>query len=215
MSSRKIVFTEGEYYHVYNRGVDHRSVTDDPFDSNRFVQCLDVFNDTELTGSLYALSFDSERKRGKMLVDVVAYCLNPNHFHLVLKQKVKNGISRFMHRLSGGYSYHYNDKHHRSGSLWQGKFKAKHIKENSYLLHCVTYVNLNDKVHQLRGKATKLVRTSWDQYALGNPGLCSKQIILGQFKNPNEYVKFAENAFVGMLEKRPQYEELKEILTED
>ena len=215
MSSRNIIFTNGEYYHVYNRGVDHRSITEDIFDSNRFVQCLDVFNDTELTGSLYALSFDPARKRGKKLVDIVAYCLNPNHFHLILKQRTKDAISKFIHRLAGGYSYYYNNKYHRSGSLWQGKFKAKHIAENSYLLHSVTYVNLNDKVHQLRGKATKLVRNGLEQYISGKPGLCSTESILGQFKSSKEYLDYANDALVGMLEKRPVYAELKAILAEE
>jgi putative transposase len=181
MGVRSLVFTEGEYYHVYNRGVDHREIVGDEYDSNRFVQCLDMFNDTELSGSIYALSFDPKRIRGKKLVDLIAYCLNPNHFHLVLQQRTKDGISKFMHRLSGGYAWYFNSKYKRTGSLWEGRFKAKHISENNYLLHVSAYVNLNNRVHQLSGRAAKFVRSSWTEYSEGVPGICEKDFLIEQF----------------------------------
>jgi len=215
MGYRNLVLTDGEIYHIYNRGVDHRNIVEDNHDANRFEQCLDVFNDTALTGSLYALTFAPNRLRGEKLVDIIAYCLNPNHFHFILKQKRKDGISKFMHRLAGGYSWYFNSKYKRSGSLWQGRFKAKHISENSYLLHVSAYVNLNNRVHQLSRRSAKLVRSSWEQYAGNISGICNKKIVLDQFKNSVEYVDFALDALVGMVEKRPEYRELKEILFEE
>ena len=153
---RKVQFVAGEYYHIYNRGVDKRSIVCDHYDANRFVQCLDVFNDTELTGSLYELSFAVNKKKSKKkLVNIIAYCLNPNHFHLILEQVSPNGISKFMHRISGGYSWYFNNKYKRKGALFQGVFKAKHIADNDYLLHLSAYINLNGRVHKLGGPAAK------------------------------------------------------------
>jgi len=204
---RKIKFVKGEYYHIYNRGVDKRSIVCDPYDSNRFVQSLDVFNDTELTGSLYELSFiTSKNKSRKKLVDIIAYCLNPNHFHFILEQISPDGISKFMHRISGGHSWYFNNKYKRKGALFQGVFKAKHILGNDYLLHLSAYVNLNDQVHKLGGPAAKLVRSSWPEYFTGEKGLCNKGIIKKQFKTQQEYEKFCETSLLLMVEKKTDAE---------
>ena len=211
MGYRNLVLTDGEIYHIYNSGVDHRNIVEDDHDANRFEQCLDVFNDTKLTESLYALTFEPNRLRGKKLVDIIAYCLNPNHFHLVLKQKRKNGISKFMHRLTGGYAWYFNSKYKRTGSLLQGRFKAKHISDNTYLLHASAYVNLNDKVHQLSGRAAKLVRNSWDEYTTNSAGICDKEMVLSQFENSSKYKIFALDNLPFMLSKREGYKELGEL----
>jgi len=60
-----------------------------------------------------------------------------------------------MKRVSGGYSYYFNKRHQRSGTLFQGPFKAKHINDNNYLLHLSGYINLNNKVHGLGDQVTK------------------------------------------------------------
>lgn len=209
---RREIFANGEYYHIYNRGVDHRNIVEDSKDADRFVKCIDVFNSVEPIGSLYALSFAPLKLKSKKLVDVVVYCLNPNHFHFILKQKVSGGISEFMHRLSGGHSWYFNKKYKRGGSLYQGKFKAKHIKDNSYLLHLSTYINLNNNVHQLSGRAAKLVRSSWNEYTTGNKGLCSRGVVLDQFKSCSEYAQFTINNLPEMLSKREGYRELKDLM---
>ena len=216
MDLRKVSFLEGEFYHVYNRGVDGRSITLDSRDSDRFLQCLKAFNTIEPIGSLYLLSFeDSQVKQSRKLVDIIAYCLNPNHFHLILRQKVKNGISMFMQRLAGGHAYYFNVKHKRVGTLFQGRFKAKHIPDNDYLLHLSTYVNLNDRVHQLRVPTSQLVRSSWKEYTEGNSSVCATKLILAQFRSMGDYKKFALATLHGMLDKRKDYRELKKLLLEN
>src|SRR3989344_438138 len=97
---RKESFAIGEYYHIYNRGVDKRKIVQDKFDSSKI-------------------------KIHKPLINIVAYCLNPNHFHMILEQIEDSGISKFMKRLAGGYSWYFNNRYKRSGTLFQGPFKAK------------------------------------------------------------------------------------------
>jgi len=75
------------------------------------------------------------------LVDVVCYCLNSNHYHMILKQKSNDGIKKFMHKLGTSYTMYFNKKLKRSGSLFQGKFKSIHIDSNEYLLYLSAYVN--------------------------------------------------------------------------
>lgn len=81
--------------------------------------------------------------RGETIVDIGAWCLMPNHFHLILKEKVENGISMFMKKLLTGYSMYFNVKEQRKGKLFEGKFQAKHLDYDQYLKYEFTYVHLN------------------------------------------------------------------------
>lgn len=211
---RNGIIAVGEYYHVYNRGVDKRQITLCEADSNRFLECLVEFNTSESVGSLRDLPLPRNPITGEPLVEIVAYCLNPNHFHFLLKPLRDDGIGKFMQKLSGGYSRYFNKKYKRKGALFQGAFKVKHVSDNSYLNHVSAYINLNDKVHNISGPSHKLVRSSWNEYLIGGD-LCKKEIILDQFNNTESYEEFAGENLELMLEKRPEYKELEAILVED
>src|SRR3989338_8325291 len=112
---RKQPIVTGEYYHIYNRGVDKRDI---------FIESICEFNQIDGIGSIRDLrKSKSESKALHLpiskdpLVAIVAYCLNPNHFHFILKQLVDGGIAKFMQKLQGGYTYYFNVKNFRSGSL--------------------------------------------------------------------------------------------------
>lgn len=218
---RKIKFAKGEFYHIYNRGVEKRNIFSNEYDMKRFLQSMDEFNTIAPIGSLYESSFISDtvktKRRSKQLVNFIAYCLNSNHYHFILEQVAENGISRFMHRLSGGYTWYFNQRHKRSGVLFQGKFKAKHIDSNEYLLHVDVYVNLNFKVHQLGGSAAKLVRSSWDEYDnnFKEIKICKKDIILNQFRSVNEYKRFALDALPDLIARKQREKELSDLLLDD
>jgi putative transposase len=127
--------------------------------------------------------------------------LNQNHYHFILQQASDRGIEKFMQRLGTGYTMYFNSKQERSGALFQGRFKAAHINSNAYLLHVSAYVNLNNRVHQLRGSTSQ---SSWAEY-IGKRkgvGICEKEVILGQFRKPEEYIAFAEDSLQGILERR-------------
>jgi REP element-mobilizing transposase RayT len=100
---------------------------------------------------------------GDQLVSIVAYCLLPNHFHLLLKQNVDNGISQFMQRLGTSYTKFFNQEENRNGSLFQGKFKATHISGDFALPTVSAYVNINYKHHQIDVKK-QLVKSSIFEY---------------------------------------------------
>jgi len=211
---RKTILTTNEIYHIFNRGADKRIIFEDDGDLNRFLESLEKFNSVEPIGSLYEQSFSKIDSGQKKLVKIIAYCLNPNHFHLILQQKSANGISEFMKRLGGGYTWYFNNRHKRTGVLFQGKFKSVHIKSNEQLLHLSAYVNLNNKVHQLGGRTAKLVRSSYKEYRDNIGSLCEKEVILGQFKNTTEYDYFIKNSLKNILEKRIEREELEDLMIE-
>ena len=206
---RKIPFVNEEIYHIYNRGTDKRVIFEDEYDFQRFLQSLQEFNFLDPIGSIYEHSrlkkeeFGGSTSKSDKLVEIIAYCLNPNHFHLLLKQVTERGVEKFMQRLGTGYTMYFNKKYERSGALFQGRFKAVYVGTNEYLLHLSVYVNLNDKVHKLGGSTSK---SSLNEYVgnikNGSVVICDKEIILGQFKNINEYQLYAESTLKGIQERK-------------
>src|SRR3989344_2240785 len=138
---RKQPLITGEYYHVYNRGVDKRDIFGNTKDVDRFIESIYEFNKINGIGSLANLrKTEIESKPlSRPQVSIVAYCLNPNHFHFVLKQLVDGGISKFMQKLQGGYTYYFNAKSSRSGSLFQGTFKSQIIDNENYFNKIIGY----------------------------------------------------------------------------
>lgn len=208
-------FENGEYYHIYNRGTDKRNIFDASYDVERFLKSMEFFNSVDPIVSLYHLEFEEIQveKRDK-LVEIIAYCLNPNHYHLILKQLVDNGIPEFMKRLNGGYTSYFNFKNDRAGSLFQGTYKSKHARTNDYLLRLSAYVNLNDKVHQLRGLTPQLIRSSFEEYTTGIKMLCNTDVILSQFPTRGAYKTFALEALEQMQQRKKEDKELAKMLIE-
>lgn len=147
---RNISFAEGEYYHIYLRGVDKRDIFHSENDYNSFAESLYLFNDsnyshkndpfdkiTKITGHHL---FGMDRNP---FVSLISWTLMPNHYHLFLRQEQKNGISRFLHKANKAYSLNYNHKYQRNGTLFEGPFHAKHISNEAYLYHIALYVHLN------------------------------------------------------------------------
>jgi len=212
MSLRKTNFVEGEYYHIYNRGVDKRNIFSDKSDLNRFLQSMEEFNTKNPIGSLYENSFIKKKELGgkaSKLVEFVAYCLNPNHYHFILTPLVEKGMEKFMQRLGTGYTMYFNEKHKRSGSLFQGKFKSKHLNSNEYLLQASSYVNLNN--YDKNGIIRKsLNASSWIEYTQQtNINFCEKSIVLGQFESKKEYEKFALETWKNTCERKEEIDELE------
>ena len=201
----KILLEQGGYYHIFNRGVDKRKIFLDRRDLERFYLSMVEFNTLDPIGSIFERSFQKNRPLGSstskrnMLVTFVAYCLNPNHFHFLLRQKAGRGIEKFMQRLGTGYTNYFNERRDRSGVLFQGRFKAVHVETNEQLLHVSGYVNLNYKVHRLGSSTSK---SSWLEYMEGAYGICETGIILDQFGSPREYGRFVEDSLPLMWERK-------------
>ncbi len=167
MSIRNIEFANGEFYHVFNRGVDKRNIFSNRSQQYFFFNRLQLLNTTD--NSKY---FNNQRNKhkdqevngsGEKLVSIVAYSLLPNHYHLLLKQEVDNGISQFMQRLGTSYTMFFNQQEKRSGSLFQGKFKATHLSGEYALPTVSAYVNLNHKHHGI-DPGKNLVKSSIFEY---------------------------------------------------
>jgi len=148
---RKDPFITGEYYHIYNRGIDKRVIFKLKKDYERFMMLLYVSNSKEtfrLDNLINRLDKTFNEilvlDKGESLVSIGAWCLMINHFHLLVRQEVDGGITKFMRKLGVGYSMFFNIKYQRKGALFGGLFKAKLIgKDDGYMKHLFGYIHLN------------------------------------------------------------------------
>ncbi len=132
-----------ELYHVLNRGVEKRQLFMDDRDRLRFVHNLYEFNDTapapEFTKYREIVTPDMREK----IVDIHGWCIMGNHYHLLLSDRIDGGISQFMRKLNIGYAMYFNERHKRSGTLFQGRTKKILIDSDGHFLHILHYIHLN------------------------------------------------------------------------
>lgn len=149
--TRKYPIVEGEIYHVYNRGSDKRQIVQDEQDEWQFLSYLYLCNNPEFTFTKSTRDSFAVERSGS-LVDIGAYCLMPNHFHLLAYEKMAGGLAKFMQRLGTAYSMYYNGKYKRTGSLFEGSYKAKLVDSDEYLNYLFAYIHLNP---------AKIVDSNW------------------------------------------------------
>ncbi len=144
---KKPKFANEEIYHIYNRGVEKRVIFLDDEDRLRFIYGLFQFNDQyPVINTLHRLNnhhIEVEPRYDDQLVEILVFCLMPNHYHLMVRQKSDGGIVQFMKKLGTGYTMYFNQKYQRVGHLFQGRFKAIHVNRDSHLLHLPYYIHLN------------------------------------------------------------------------
>lgn len=184
--SRNISIAPDEFYHIYNRGTEKRNVFPTKTDHERFLALLYLCNATEPVridnirkqqGSTLLESL-SGMDRGDTLIDICAYCLMPNHFHLLVREKEEQGISRFMQKLMTGYTMYFNKRHERSGGLFQGKFKATHADEDRYLKYLVSYIHLNP---------VKLIEPRWKESGILDRKSAEKHLRAYRYSSYQDY----------------------------
>lgn len=142
-------FAENEFYHLYNRGVEKREIFLDKKDYDRFIKLLYLTNGTKHIGMRnifrqgQSLTEIMLIDKGDELVSIGAYVLMPNHFHILITPKIKDGVSLFMKKLSTAYSMYFNKKYNRTGALFQGAFKSEHVSNDTYLRYLYSYIHMN------------------------------------------------------------------------
>lgn len=142
----RITFEPGKFYHVYNRGVEKHVIFRDEKSYWRFVCSMYYFNDSNFNPENFRYQGQTLIKNPRTreeLVDIIAWCLMPSHYHLLLRERNKGGITKFMRRLGTGYTMYVNKKYERSGHIFEGAFKTRYIDRDDYLLHATRYIHLN------------------------------------------------------------------------
>ena len=200
MPAKNIVKTykTNSYYHIYNRGVDKRIIYKDKQDYAVFLNYLKEYLspipkiDLKRTISVNEKDYqikDYQCKNHHQKIVLAAYCLMPNHFHLLVKQKDIRDIQSFMQSLANRFTTYFNKRHRRSGGLFEGRYKAVLINSDEQLIHLSRYIHLNPHPKPLNSQPSsypdylKLKHTSW---------LHTKDV-LKHFKSSLDYKKFVTN----------------------
>ena len=173
MSSTRIKFINGGIYHLMNRAIEGRNLFQQIADYFRFMFCLYELNDKNMVKMRIRIEQRKARKKNKKntgqtcasrepLVEILAVCLMPNHYHLIVRQLVDNGISEFMKKLGNSYVGYFNEKYQRKGrgSIFQGHFKAVHIKTKKQFINVICYVFTNP---------VGLIEKNWKEAGAKNP----------------------------------------------
>lgn len=165
-------FREGEYYHLYNRGMGKRSIVRDEADKKRFLfsilyyQSSHSFTNVARLVKQYETSIgfpikahDLEEILTGRTVELVCFCLMPNHFHLLVQEKEGGGISAYMQRVQNAHTRYMNIKHEMSGHLFENRYKAVHVKDNHQLLYLSAYIHRNPR--ELKAWKEKYFEYPW------------------------------------------------------
>lgn len=157
---RKLKFSIGEFYHIYSRGVDKRNIFTNQDDYIRFTKLLFLCNGTEpIVFRLIQNQPLDKIERGKKLASVGAYCLMPNHFHLLVRETTEGGITKYLGKLLTSYSMYFNKKHERVGTLFSSRFHAVHADSDEYLRYLFSYIHLNP---------VKIIKPNWREQNLAD-----------------------------------------------
>lgn len=202
-----------ELVHTLNRGVDKRKIFLDKQDHFRFIHDLFEFNDQDWVNTTYHIFAKSndiacrniEHKPRKLLVDIHVFCLMPNHYHLLLTARIKDGISKFMKKLNMGYAKYFNQKYERKGTLFEGRYKSVVIKNEAHFIHIPYYIHCNplDLKHpswrERELKNPKAALEFLDSYRWSShidytgkknfPSVTNRNLLLKVFGGPKEYQK--------------------------
>lgn len=197
MPGRTTPLITGEYYHLFNRGSEKRDIFTQPRDYKRFQKTFYYyqFAGRKPSFSKFAKSdlYSSKPNQTNKLVEIICYCLMPNHFHFLIRQLKDGGISTFISQLSNSYTKYFNTKYQRIGPLLQGAFKAVLVETDEQLLHLSRYIHLNPVVSGLIKKLDDYQWSSYLEYINGPAFYCSPQEILNFYPNPNSYKEFCED----------------------
>lgn len=147
MTKRNVPFTVGEWYHCYNRSIEKRIAFEDVRDYHRFLELIYLANDEFplRREDIGVRKFEEVLNihRGKKLVAIGAFCLMPNHFHLVLREVSEGGITSFMRKVGTAYTLYFNSRHKRVGNLFLKPFQSRHVSADPNLQQLISYVHCN------------------------------------------------------------------------
>ncbi|MEK7581894.1 MAG: transposase [Patescibacteria group bacterium] len=225
MGNRTGMMTIDSYVHVCNRGVRKMPIYRQKSDLWRMVFNLFYLNSVYVSEN-WVRELEKEDKDAishfvwlpkwgerEQLVKIIAYTIVPNHFHLLLKEVVEGGISRFMHKHSMGYAKYINTKYKESGSLFQGRFKSKTINSDEYFRYVAVYIMVKNTMELYPNGgiagAVKNFEHAWEwaveypfsslaEYAGKRHFPIVEKDLLGElFQNPREFKAFAKDCILG------------------
>ena len=195
-------YVEDGHYHIYNRGVEKRKIFLDDQDYKVFLKYLKLYLNPSEERPVRIVTIDNYTfkapanplKNYHNELELLCYCLMPNHFHFLIKQKAKNTIELFMRSLATKYSMYFNKRYNRVGSLFQGPYKAVLIENDEYILHLSRYIHLNP----VKDSPLHVYSSYADYLGKRKTNWIKKEIILSYFKSSQKNLleKLSYQSFV-------------------
>lgn len=198
--TRKDPLETGEAYHIFSKSIAGFVIFNNEHEFKRMLETVLYYQNKDLpiNFSKFARFNDLAEiiaafNKSEKLVQIIAYSLMPTHFHFILKQLTKNGISIFMRKVLDSYTRYFNIKHNRKGPLWEGKFKSVLMENDEQLLHLTRYIHLNPVTSGLCKKPEQWQFSSYNEYLSPDceSVFCKYDGIL-EIK-PKSYKKFVED----------------------
>ena len=206
-TNRKLVFQNDSLYHVFNRGIERRPVFQNTREFQRALELINFYNHKDIPlrySQFLQLSLEiresvfKKLSEGERLIDILAFCLMPNHFHFLFRQKIDNGISTFISNFTNSYTKYFNTKYERIGPLFEGVFKAVFVETDDQLIHLSRYIHLNPVVSSII-KDDQLLDYRWSSYpaylslSKDSAPILDKETVLSFFKTSKQYEEFILN----------------------
>lgn len=203
MPRRKHPLVSGEIYHVFNRGINRQRTFTNRVELRRAVTVLGYYRFAQLPVKLSKLLqlnpeerlkvMDTLTQEDNKLVSIICFCLMPNHFHLVLRQLIDGGISKYLGNFQNSYTRYFNTRNDRDGSLFLDQFKAVRIETDEQLVHLSRYVHLNPFTSYVVKDLDDLFSYPWSslsEHLSMSKDICDMELIAANFKSSNDYKQF-------------------------
>jgi len=171
---RDLGFYAGEYYHLYNRGVDRQPVF---FHEENYLYFMRLL----------------KQKAARTAIQIIAYCLMPNHFHLLVLPEHDNAVAALLTGVCGSYAQALNGQRGRTGALFQGRFRAVHVDRDAYLAQVARYIHMNPVAAGLVVKPQDWPYSDYRDIVEGGYGPSTDNgLLAGLFPGSNAYQRFVE-----------------------
>jgi len=188
MPSRNIIKTDvpESYYHIYARGASKQQIFADKSDYVYFINLFERYLSRKIVISKTGAAYPSYTEN----IDLICYCLMTNHFHLFIYQEKEGSMTKLMRSIMTSYSRYFNLKYKRSGALFESRYKASRIDQQSYLEHISRYIHMNPRYWKTYSYSSISYFTKTKSIA---PEWLKPGRVLSMFKDTEEYFAFMDD----------------------
>lgn len=225
MPIRNTPFITGQIYHVFNRSVASQPVFQTKREYQMFINTIEYYHFIDINSrfsyyqrledELKKQALDSLYKTSGTRVDIYAFCLMPNHYHLLVKQNVDNGISTFISRIQNSHAKYLNTKTKRIGALYQSPFKGKLIETDEQFTHVTRYIHLNPLTSYILDDPEQLMNYPWCSYGdylnIFNRRFITKEQLISHYSSLEDFSKFTSDR----VYLQRDLERIKHLILED
>lgn len=203
MPYRRTLILNDNYYHIFNHSLGKALIFGASGDPSRMLSLWQYYHFSKspmsyskfnrLESKLKTKFLSNLKEKNELRIEIISFCLMPNHYHLLLKQVKKNGIKNFIADSQNSYAKYFNLKNARNGPLFRGRFQSVSVNNDNQLLHLSRYIHLNPYSSQIIKTKDELSNYPWSslsQYLKKKNGFCQPRIVLDQFNSPKDYQSF-------------------------